>query len=359
MTDRKIPEGTPVLITGGTGFTGSVLLRKLVENKLKVKAIARPSSDISRFAGMDIEWIRGDVYDPAVVEQATKDVEYIFHVAAAFREAKIGDDIYSKVHVDSTKLLAQAALKQPNFKRFLHTSTMGVHGHIEEPPADEEYRFSPGDVYQKTKVEGELWIRDFSAQKGLPLTVVRPAAIYGPGDRRLLKIFKMAAAGWFPLIGSRNTLYHLIHVEDLAEFYLFCATEPKALNDYFLCGNRTHVELKQFVNYIAELYGTKVRFVPIPAGPLFVLGDICEFVCKKIGIEPPIYRRRIAFFTKDRSLNTAKIHEHLGFKTKFDNEAGIKQTASWYLENKWVTLSSGNKKVQAEHPSAMTSSANG
>lgn len=111
----------------------------------------------------------------------------------------------------------------------------------------------------------------------------------------------MAAAGWFPLIGSRNTLYHLIHVEDLAEFYLFCATEPKALNDYFLCGNRTHVELKQFVNYIAELYGTKVRFVPIPAGPLFVLGDICEFVCKRsgsshpfIGVESPFYQRSIA-----------------------------------------------------------------
>lgn len=346
-----------MLITGGTGFTGSVLLRKLVENKLKVKAIARPSSDISRFADLEVEWFRGDVYDPEIVRQATEGVEYIFHVAAAFREAKIDDDVYRKVHVDSTKLLAQAALQQPNFKRFLHTSTMGVHGHIEEPPADEEYRFSPGDKYQETKVEGELWIRDFAEKHGLPLTVIRPAAIYGPGDRRLLKIYKMAAAGWFPLIGSRNTLYHLIHVEDLTNFYLFCATEPKALNDYFLCGNRSHVELKQFVKYIADYFQTSVKFIPIPAGPLFVLGDVCEFICKRIGVEPPIYRRRIAFFTKDRSLNTTKIHDKLGFKMVYGNETGIKQTASWYLENNWINVSSGKNNAGIDRTAAATSSA--
>jgi nucleoside-diphosphate-sugar epimerase len=165
----------------------------------------------------------------------------------------------------------------------------------------------------------------------------------------------MAAAGWFPLIGARNTLYHLIHVEDLTNFYLFCATEPKALNDYFLCGNRTHVDLKQFVNYIAEYYHTKVKFIPIPAGPLFIAGDICEFVCKKISIEPPIYRRRIAFFTKDRSLNTSKIHDKLGFKTVYDNETGIKQTADWYLQNNWIKPSNKNGKAEVEQPTAVAS----
>lgn len=343
---KNIPEGTPVLITGATGFTGSVLLKKLVDRKLKVKAIARPSSDISRFDELPVEWIRGDVYDPDVVRRGVEGVEFIFHVAAAFREAKISDDIYYKVHVESTQLLAREAVKQKGFKRFLHTSTMGVHGHIENPPADEEYPFNPGDVYQETKVEGELWVRDFAHKSGLPLTVIRPAAIYGPGDRRLLKIYKMAAAGWFPLIGARNTLYHLIHVDDLTDFYLFCATEPRALNEYYLCGNRTHVELKQFVTYIAEYYQTRIRFIPIPAAPLFVAGDICEFVCKKIGVEPPIYRRRIAFFTKDRSLNTSKMHEKLGFQPKFDNESGIKQTAAWYLEHNWVKLGNRNGKLE-------------
>ncbi|MFQ5628823.1 MAG: NAD-dependent epimerase/dehydratase family protein [bacterium] len=355
MNYNKIPAGTPVLITGGTGFTGSVLLRKLVENKLKVKATARPSSNISKFADLPIEWFRGDVYDPETVRQAVDGVEYIFHVAAAFREAKIGDEIYHKVHIESTKLLAKQALKQKNFKRFLHTSTMGVHGHIENPPADEEYRFSPGDVYQKTKVEAELWVRDFAEKNGLPLTVIRPAAIYGPGDRRLLKIYKMAAAGWFPLIGARNTLYHLIHVEDLTNFYLFCATEPNALNDYYLCGNRTHIELKQFVSYIADFFHTKVKFIPIPAGPLFIAGDVCEFICKRLGVEPPIYRRRIAFFTKDRSLNTAKIHDKLGFKMVYDNETGIKQTASWYLHNNWINITNRNGKTGAEQPTAVAS----
>ena len=73
-------------------------------------------------------------------------------------KASIADDVYWNVHVKSTQLLAQHAIKQMDFKRFLHVSTVGVHGHIENPPANEESAFSPGDVYQKTKVEGELWL---------------------------------------------------------------------------------------------------------------------------------------------------------------------------------------------------------
>jgi len=331
-----IPKDTPVLITGATGFTGSVLVRKLVEAGLQVKAIARPTSNIQPFEGLPIEWIRGDVFDPETVKKGVTDAEYIFHVAAAFREAKISDETYYKVHVTSTKLLAQEALKQRNFKRFLHTSTIGVHGHIEEPPADEEYRFAPGDEYQKTKVEAEIWIRDFAKTSNLPLTVIRPAGIYGPGDKRLLKLFKFAKKGFFPLVDKHDTLYHLIHVEDLADFYIFCAMHEKALNNYFICGNAKSTSVKNILMTIADVYKTKVRFVSFPSAPLFILADMCETVCKPFGIEPLIYRRRVAFFTKDRAFDTTKAHTVLGFQEKFNNEKGIRMTAEWYRENGWI-----------------------
>ncbi|MFQ5486350.1 MAG: NAD-dependent epimerase/dehydratase family protein, partial [Desulfobacterales bacterium] len=208
IANHKIPRGTPVLVTGATGFTGSVLTKKLVESGLKVSAIARDSSNIEPFRDMDISWFRGDVFDEKTVDAATQGISYIFHVAAAYREAGISDEIYHKVHVRSTQLLAQMALTSPNFKRFVHVSTVGVHSHIENPPADENYPIKPGDIYQETKAEAELWIRDFSKKEKLPLTVVRPAAILGPGDRRLLKIFKMASKRWFPLLGFGKSLYH-------------------------------------------------------------------------------------------------------------------------------------------------------
>ncbi len=178
-----IGEGDVVLVTGATGFTGKHLVRTLCNTGADVRAIVRASSNIDDIKDLPVQLFKGDVFDPDVTAQAAAGVHYIFHVAAAFREAKIDDEIYRKVHVESTQHLAKAVVGAPGFKRFVHVSTMGVHGHIEEPPATEEYRFSPGDQYQETKVDAELWIRDFAHKEGLPLTVVRPAAIYGPGDR--------------------------------------------------------------------------------------------------------------------------------------------------------------------------------
>ena len=126
----EIARGSRVLVTGASGFTGACLVKKLIAAGVAVRAIARTSSNLGQFEGLPIEWVRGDVYDPATVHRAGRDVEYIFHAAAAFRAAKIDDAEYHRVHVDSTKLLAEAALQSQVFKRFVHVSTMGVHGHI-------------------------------------------------------------------------------------------------------------------------------------------------------------------------------------------------------------------------------------
>ena len=217
-----------VLVTGATGFTGVHLVRALCKTGATVRAIVRASSNTEQIGDLPIEIHKGDVFDAAVVKKAAEGITYIFHVAAAYREAKIGDEVYWNVHVKSTHHLVEAVAGSATLKRFVHVSTMGVHGHIDEPPATEEYRFAPGDTYQETKVEAELWIRDTAKECDLPLTVVRPAAIYGPGDRRLLKVFKMAKAKIVPMLGyGCKGLYHLIHVQDLVDFMILSATHPK------------------------------------------------------------------------------------------------------------------------------------
>jgi len=232
-----------VLVTGATGFTGSSLIKKLVARGARVRAIARNSSNLSALADLNVSWFRGNVYDQAVIDQACLDVHYIFHVAAAFREAKVDEEEYSRVHVKSTELLAKAALRSSSFQRFIHVSTMGVHGHIENPPGNEESPFSPGDTYQRTKAQAELWFRDFASKHNLPHTVIRPTAIYGPGDRRLLKIFRMATFPVFPILGYGKCLYHLIHVEDLTEAMLVAASHPAALSEAFIVGNAESIGL--------------------------------------------------------------------------------------------------------------------
>ena len=333
----SMPPGARVLVTGATGYTGTVLVKKLVAQGAKLRAIARSSSNLAPFEGLDIEWVRGDVFDLATVDTAMRDIEYVIHVAAAYREAKITDETYYNVHVKSTQLLAERALATPGFKRFVHISTVGVHGHIDEPPADEEYRFSPGDIYQRTKAEAELWIREFAAAKGLSFSVVRPAAIYGPGDRRLLKVFKMASKPLFPLFGKGQGLYHLIHVDDLTDIFILAAVHPSAEGQVFIAGNESPSRLQEIASTIAkELGNSKLTFVRFPAWPLFVVADLCEAICRPLGIEPPIYRRRVAFFTKDRAFRTDKLKTLLGYSNATGVEEGLRSTARWYRNAGWL-----------------------
>ncbi|MGF1480875.1 MAG: NAD-dependent epimerase/dehydratase family protein [Cyanophyceae cyanobacterium] len=346
MNQYQLPADSRALVTGATGYTGSALVRKLVNQGIKVVAIARPTSNLEPFQGMPIEWLRGDVFDEALIDKAVAGVNYIFHMVTPFREAKSPDVAYYNVHVLSTQLLAKAALKQPDFRRFVHVSTIGVHGHVANPPGDENCPLHPGDVYQESKLEGELWIREFGQQHGLPVTVVRPASIYGPGEKRLLKIFKMVTRQWVPVIGDGSNLLHFIHVDDLTNFFILGATHPRAVGEVFICGSKEAMSFKHMVALISDYYGVTARFIRLPAAPLFALGDLLEAVCRHFGIEPPIYRRRLAFYTKDRSFNTQKMQNLLGFVPAHSDREGLEELAQWYLNHDWISSSKSPSKTK-------------
>ncbi len=341
VKDIQFSHADTILVTGATGFTGSHLIRKLCGTGATVRAIARSSSNLDALSDLSIDWYTGDVFDQDVVGEASQGVHYVFHVAAAFREAKVGDDVYHKVHVLSTKHLVESIQSQIDagheFKRFVHVSTAGVHGHIEHPPADESYRFSPGDLYQQTKVEGEAYLQQFAKAHQFPMTIIRPCAIYGPGDRRLLKLFKMAKLPFCPIFGMNNKgLYHLIHVEDLSQFMCLSATDESADGEVFIVGNPTASSIELIIRRIAEQLGTSPTFLRIPVSPVMLAAWLCEKLFKPFDIEPPIYPRRVAFFTKDRSFNTGKMKTITSFQYQYSNDTGLSELADWYVEKGWL-----------------------
>jgi dihydroflavonol-4-reductase len=339
LTDEpicRIPAGTPVLVTGATGFTGSVLTRKLVAAGLKVSAVARSSSNLEPLKDLPVTWFRGEVFDEAVMQAAMQGQAFVFHVAASFREAKGQTEDYRNVHVVSTQIIAREAVKHPGFKRLIHVSTVGVHGHVVNPPGTEESPFAPGDEYQQTKLEAELWLREFASRNPLDYTIMRPAAIYGPGDRRLLKLFKMAVRPWFPLLGKGKCMYHLIHVDDLTNVFLIAATHPSARGEAFICGGDESIPIAEIAQIVAGHFNVKTRVVRLPIGPFFVAADLCEWLCKPLGIEPPIYRRRVAFYSKDRDFDVSKMRNVLGYHPRYSNREGLVQTADWYVAQGWM-----------------------
>jgi len=326
-----------VLITGATGFTGRLLTHKLINAGADVSIIARESSQAGDLQGLPINWFRGDIADPIIAQQATKGIEYIFHIAAAFREVKATVEDYRKIHLYSTQNLAKAVQPQPQFKRFIHTSTVGIHGHIPgDDLADEQYRTSTGDDYQLTKLEGEQWLHEFGRETGLPYTVIRPAAIYGPGDRRLLKIFKMASKGFFLFFGKGKGIYHLIHVEDLTNIMLEAGTNEAALSEAFIAASNEPIAMVDMAELIGRALGKNVRVIRLPIAPLFLAADICNAICVRLGIDPPLHRRRVAFYTKDRKFDNSKILNVLNYTPEYDNATGIKESALWYQKHGWL-----------------------
>lgn len=333
-----IPSGTVVMVTGATGYTGTVLVKKLIEAGIIINAIARNSSDISKFKGLPIHWIRGEVFDRNTIATAMENAEYVFHVAAAFREAKSTEQDYWNVQVKSTQLIVEYAQKNANFKRLIHVSTMGVHGHIENPPGDENSAFCPGDGYQRTKVEAEQWLEECAKKSGFPHTIIRPCAIYGPGEPRLLKLFKMATKKYFPILGRGKCWFHMVHVEDLANATILAATEERALGESFIIGSTEAIKLEDMITIIAHEYNRKLKIIRLPITPFFILGHLCEAICTPMRIEPPIYRRRVAFYSKDRYFSTRKMREVLGYTPLYENKEGLLESARWYRDNGWLQI---------------------
>ena len=320
-----------VLVTGATGFTGGHLARYLASSGCAVAALVRPASlartNELRTAGIEIR--EGDLTDAASVRRAVEGCETVYHIAATYREAGQGDAAYVRINVEGTRHVLAAALAAGG-KRVVHCSTGGVHGHIEHPPADETAPFAPGDVYQRTKLEAERLAADFGRRNGLEVVIVRPIGIYGPGDLRFLKMFRGIARGRFPILGRGDVFYHLTYVDDLVRGFELAGTTPCAAGREYILGGPEYTTLNELVRLIADELGVAPPRLHFPIWPVWVAGALCEAVCVPLGIEPPLFRRRVDFFRKSRAFNIGRAREELGYNPAIDLKTGIKRTAAWY-----------------------------
>lgn len=323
-----------IALTGATGYTGSHLLAALVARGDEVAALARPSSLLPATSG-PVRWVEGDLTDAESLGRLVAGAEAVIHVAAVYRTAGHPDSYYREINVGGTERLLEAAARQGT-ARFVHTSTVGVHGHVEVPPADETAPICPGDIYQTTKAEAEGLAMTFHHRRGLPVAVVRPGAIYGPGERRLLKLFRAIARGRYAVVGSGRPFYHPVYIEDLLQGFLLALEKPEAVGQAFIVAGPGYVSQKELATVIARHTGGRVLPFRLPAAPLRWAGALCEAVCVPLGIEPPLHRRRVDFWTKSRAFSIEKARRLLGYDPQVDVEEGVARTAAWYRQAGWL-----------------------
>jgi nucleoside-diphosphate-sugar epimerase len=325
-----------VLITGAGGFTGLALARTISAQGRAVRGLVRRAAGSPELAAGGVEVITGDVRDEAVVRRAVRDVELVYHLAAVFRRAAVPDSEYRSVHVDATRLLIEAAA-DAGVRRVVHCSTVGVHGDVQgDAPATEDAPFHPMDVYQQTKLEGEWMARETARRVGLQVTVVRPGPIYGPGERRLFKLIGGVARRRFRLLGDGRPRFQMVYVDDLIDGLLLAGEQPDAAGRTYILTGSEAPTLAELVNEIADVAEVPPPRLRLPIWPFWLLGAACEAICIPLRIEPPVFRRRVKFFTSNRWFDTSRARRELGFAPKVSLREGLVRTIESYRRLGWV-----------------------
>lgn len=324
------------LVTGGTGFTGSHLVRRLLaEGWDAIVLDHKPGMFAEELETEGADVRIGSVTDPEALRSASEGQDVIFHLAAAFRDMTAPRDTYWNVNVEGTRNVLEAAVEH-QVSKVVYCSTQGVHGHVDNPPGDETTPVEPEDYYQETKYEGELVCQEY-IEDGLDVTIIRPTAIYGPGDPgRFLMLFKMAKTGNFLMFGDGKTTYHPVYIENLVDLFLLAARHPRSSGETYIGADRNYYTLNDLVREVGRAIDVDVRIRHLPFWPMWAVSAAVEAVCKPLGISPPLFRRRADWFRQVRAFRIDKAVEELGYEPRVDLPEGLRRTAQWYKENGFI-----------------------
>jgi nucleoside-diphosphate-sugar epimerase len=324
-------ESMEVLVTGGTGFVGAHMVRRLLSRGHRVRSLDKNPGlfdDELRSAGATL--LPGSVTDMGDVQKAVAGCDLIYHLASPFGDILQPDQVYWDTEVNGTRNVLEAA-ERNGVRRVVHCSTQGVHGIITDPPGDEDSPIAPRDYYCYSKVEGEQVCREFIG-RGVDVVIVRPTSVYGPGDiRGWLQLYRMVSKGWFLMIGNGRTLNHPVYVENLVDLFELSAASSVARGRVYLAGDEEPITLTGLVRGVATAVGSNVRIVRFPwYQAAWVGASVVEVVSKSLKVKPPVFRRRLSWFKTNRAFRIDRAKRELGYQPRVNLAEGLARTAYWY-----------------------------
>ncbi len=322
-----------MLVTGGSGFLGSAVVRALVRRGLSVRALVRTSSPSGNLEGLDCESFIGDLLDENSLKAALRGVRHLFHVAADYRLWARDPSVILRVNVDGTRNLMRQALLA-GVERIVYTSsvaTLKVAGAT--MPVDEIASLDPKEAigsYKLSKTLAERAVQEMVVQESLPAIIVNPTTPIGPHDIRPTPTGRMlldAARGKIP--AYVDTGLNFAHVDDIAEGHLL-AFEHGRIGERYILGGQ-NLMLQDLLTDIAKLTGRRAPWLKLPRGPLFPLAFGAEAMAHLTSKEPLLTLDGLRMSRYRMFFTSAKAERELGYRSRPYLE-GVIDALAWFRE---------------------------
>jgi dihydroflavonol-4-reductase len=324
-----------IFLTGGSGFIGSRLAPLAIQNGHAVTVVTPINNSAEQercdaLAKAGIKLVIAPLEDSAVIARELQGHDVVIHLAVAQHEAQAPESHFHRVNVEGTRSLLDLAAKA-GVRRFVHGSTIGVYGSAAAGSLDEQSPLAPDNPYGRTKAAAEQVVRQFESP--MEWAIVRISETYGPGDMRLLKLFRGIRKGRFPILGSGENLHQLIYVDDLSRGLLATCTAPAAHKQTVVLAGAEKITTNEMAAAVSEAVGNRKRVPHAPLWPFLVAAFVFESTFSPLGLKPPLHRRRLDFFRKSFSFSNARAQEILSFRPEIGFREGARMTAEWYHAN--------------------------
>jgi nucleoside-diphosphate-sugar epimerase len=321
-----------VLVTGANGFLGATLSRRLIDRGDEVRGLVRKTSDLSLLDGVRLKTVIGSLEDIVSLEKAVDGMDLVYHIAAAVTDWG-SYKFFRRVNVEGTRNLLEASISK-RVKRFVFVSSVAVHTFIGSQEMNEESPQLPTPFpYCQTKREAEALVMEAHNLKKIPVTIVRPGDIFGPGDRvSLLKMAKLLEAGKMAYIGGGKTLGAFTYVENLADGLILAGRRKEAVGQAYVMTDGIKLTWKEyFVKLTDALDLPNPKFSVNPA-LAYAAASVMEFFYRILQVKsrPPVTRYLITHLRKDFHFSIEKATREIGYNPQIGIDEAIYRTAEWY-----------------------------
>jgi nucleoside-diphosphate-sugar epimerase len=322
------------LVTGGTGFLGSHLVESLVARGEEVRALVRLGSNTRLLDGQNVDLVFGTLADRDSLDAAAAGVDRVYHCAALAADWAPWA-AFEAANVEGVRNLLDACL-EAELDRFIHVSTTDVYGHPDHPANEmTPYRLR-GFPYGDTKIKGEKLVWDYHRRYGLPVTVIRPAAIYGPRSTTFInEIVDLLRKGTMVHIGKGDNPAGLTYVSNVVDLMLLAADTDLGSGQAYNASDGSALSWRTYVNRLADIVDAARPRITIPHRAAYGLGWSMEKVYGLLDIQhrPLLTRMAVELFATVQSFPIDKAQKELGYQPRVDFAEGMEKIETWLRES--------------------------